>query len=101
MVWVFGALTAAAIFLCVNQPLGISFLAVIIPLQMYRARQEEKALEAKFGEEYRQENPVPQKSAVTKWLSSLPKSQIAVYAGQTSLWLATLEVCLELYEKSC
>jgi protein-S-isoprenylcysteine O-methyltransferase Ste14 len=53
-IYVFGAPTVAAFFLYINRPLGISLLAVVIPLQMYRARQEEKVLEAKFGEEYRQ-----------------------------------------------
>jgi protein-S-isoprenylcysteine O-methyltransferase Ste14 len=53
-IYVFGALTVAAVLLFVNRPLAISLLVVIIPLQIYRARQEEKILEAKFGEEYRQ-----------------------------------------------
>jgi protein-S-isoprenylcysteine O-methyltransferase Ste14 len=53
-IYVFGALTVAAFFLYIRRPLGVSLLAVIIPLQMYRARQEEKVLEAKFGDEYRQ-----------------------------------------------
>ena len=53
-IYLFGALTIVALFLYIRQPLGIFLLAVIIPLQMYRARQEEKILEAKFGEEYRQ-----------------------------------------------
>jgi protein-S-isoprenylcysteine O-methyltransferase Ste14 len=53
-IYLFGALTIVALFVYIRQPLGVSVLAVIIPLQMYRARQEEKVLEAKFGEEYRQ-----------------------------------------------
>lgn len=53
-IYFFGALTIVALFLYIRQPLGISLLAVLVPLQMYRARQEEKVLEAKFGEEYRQ-----------------------------------------------
>lgn len=53
-IYLFGTLTIVALFLYIRQPLGVSLLAVIIPLQMYRARQEEKVLEAKFGEEYRQ-----------------------------------------------
>ena len=53
-IYLFGALTVAALFIYIRQPLGVSLLAVIIPLQMYRARQEAKVLEAKFGEEYRQ-----------------------------------------------
>lgn len=53
-IYLFGTLTIVALFLYIRQPLGVSLLAVIIPLQMYRSRQEEKVLEAKFGEEYRQ-----------------------------------------------
>lgn len=53
-IYFFGALTVVALFLYIRQPLGISLLAVLVPLQMYRARQEEKVLEARFGEEYRQ-----------------------------------------------
>lgn len=41
-------------FLYINQPLALSLFVVLIPLQIYRARQEEKVLEAKFGDEYRQ-----------------------------------------------
>lgn len=52
-IYFFGALTVVALFLYIRHPLGISLLAVLIPLQTYRARQEEK-------------------SAATKWLSSLP-----------------------------
>jgi protein-S-isoprenylcysteine O-methyltransferase Ste14 len=53
-IYVFGALAIAAVLLYVNQPLLLCVLVVIVPLQIYRARQEEKILEAKFGEEYRQ-----------------------------------------------
>lgn len=53
-IYFFGALTVVALFLYIRHPLGISLLAVLVPLQMYRARQEEKVLEARFGEEYRQ-----------------------------------------------
>ena len=53
-IYVFGTLTIVACFLYIRQPLCIFLLLVLIPLQMYRARQEEKILEAKFGEEYRQ-----------------------------------------------
>jgi protein-S-isoprenylcysteine O-methyltransferase Ste14 len=52
-IYVFGALAVAAVLLYVNQPLALCILVVIVPLQIYRARQEEKILEAKFGEEYR------------------------------------------------
>jgi protein-S-isoprenylcysteine O-methyltransferase Ste14 len=53
-IYVFGALAIAAALLYVNQPLALCILVVVVPLQIYRARQEEKILEAKFGEEYRQ-----------------------------------------------
>jgi protein-S-isoprenylcysteine O-methyltransferase Ste14 len=53
-IYVFGALVVAAVLLYINQPLALCTLVVIVPLQIYRARQEEKILEAKFGEEYRQ-----------------------------------------------
>ena len=53
-IYVFGALVIASAFLYVNQPKGIALLALLIPMQVYRARQEEKVLEARFGEEYRQ-----------------------------------------------
>lgn len=53
-IYFFGTFIIVALFLYIRQPLGISLLAVIIPLQIYRARQEEKVLEARFGEEYRQ-----------------------------------------------
>lgn len=53
-IYVFGALTIAACFLYINLPIALSVFVVLIPLQIYRARQEGKVLEAKFGEEYRQ-----------------------------------------------
>ena len=53
-IYVFGTLTIVACFLYIGQPLCMFLLLVLIPLQRYRARQEEKILEAKFGEEYRQ-----------------------------------------------
>ena len=53
-IYIFGALTVAAFFLYIQKPLALSLLAVIIPLQVHRARLEEKILESKFGEEYRQ-----------------------------------------------
>jgi protein-S-isoprenylcysteine O-methyltransferase Ste14 len=52
-IYVFSALTIVGVFLYIELPQALWVLAVIIPLQVYRARQEEKVLEAKFGEEYR------------------------------------------------
>ena len=53
-IYFFGALAIAGIFLYMNQPLYLWLLVVLIPLQIYRAREESKVLEAKFGDEYRQ-----------------------------------------------
>ena len=53
-IYLFGALAIAGIFLDMNQPLYLWLLVVLIPLQIYRARQEEKVLDARFGDEYRQ-----------------------------------------------
>jgi protein-S-isoprenylcysteine O-methyltransferase Ste14 len=53
-IYLFGALAIAGIFLYMNQPLYLWLFVVLIPLQIYRARQEGKVLEARFGEEYRQ-----------------------------------------------
>jgi protein-S-isoprenylcysteine O-methyltransferase Ste14 len=53
-IYFFGTLTIVACFLYIRQPLYISLLVLLIPLQMYRAREEGKILEAKFGDEYRQ-----------------------------------------------
>jgi protein-S-isoprenylcysteine O-methyltransferase Ste14 len=53
-IYLFGALAIAGIFLYMNQPLYLWLFVVLIPLQIYRTRQEEKVLEARFGDEYRQ-----------------------------------------------
>ncbi len=53
-IYLFGGLAAAGIFLYINHPLFLWAFVVLIPLQIYRARQEEKVLEARFGAEYRQ-----------------------------------------------
>jgi len=52
-VYVFGALVIAGLFLYLNVPLGLLGLLVIIPIQMMRARAEERVLEAHFGQPYR------------------------------------------------
>jgi protein-S-isoprenylcysteine O-methyltransferase Ste14 len=51
-IYVFGELTIAGIFLFAGVPKFLWVLAVIIPLQIYRARKEEQVLAAKFGDEY-------------------------------------------------
>src|SRR3974390_2110311 len=53
-IYVFGTLTIVACFLYIRQPLCIFLLVVLFPFQVFRARQEERILAAKFGEEYRQ-----------------------------------------------
>lgn len=52
-IYVFSSLVVAGVFLFIERPWGVCILAAIVPLQMYRAKQEAKVLEAKFGEEYR------------------------------------------------
>jgi len=53
-IYVFGALTIAGILLYMNQPIYLWLFVVLIPLQIYRARKEQKVLETRFGDEYRQ-----------------------------------------------
>lgn len=53
-IYVFGGLLIAGIFLYINKPRALWLFVALIPLQIYRARQEEKILEARFGDEYRQ-----------------------------------------------
>jgi protein-S-isoprenylcysteine O-methyltransferase Ste14 len=53
-IYLFGGLAIAGTLLYINQPLYLWILVVLIPLQIYRARQESKVLEARFGDEYRQ-----------------------------------------------
>jgi protein-S-isoprenylcysteine O-methyltransferase Ste14 len=53
-IYLFGGLAVAGFFLYINEPFALWLFVVLIPLQIYRARQEEEVLEAKFGDEYRQ-----------------------------------------------
>jgi protein-S-isoprenylcysteine O-methyltransferase Ste14 len=53
-IYIFGGLAIAGVILYINQPLGLCVFAVIIPVQIYRVRREERVLEARFGDEYRQ-----------------------------------------------
>jgi protein-S-isoprenylcysteine O-methyltransferase Ste14 len=48
-IYVFGGLTIAGIFLFASMPRFLWVLVAIISLQIYRARQEEQVLAAKFG----------------------------------------------------
>jgi len=53
-IYVFGGLVAAGVLLYINKPRALWLFVALIPLQIYRARQEEKVLEARFGSEYQQ-----------------------------------------------
>jgi protein-S-isoprenylcysteine O-methyltransferase Ste14 len=52
-IYVFSALTVAGIFLFIGAPRLLWILVALVPLQIYRAKNEEKVLAAKFGDEYR------------------------------------------------
>jgi len=52
-IYVFSALVVGGALLYINQAKLLWILAVIVPVQVYRAKQEEKVLEERFGEEYR------------------------------------------------
>jgi protein-S-isoprenylcysteine O-methyltransferase Ste14 len=53
-IYLFGGLVIAGAFLYIKQPRALWLFGALIPLQIYRARQEGKVLEARFGDEYRQ-----------------------------------------------
>jgi protein-S-isoprenylcysteine O-methyltransferase Ste14 len=53
-IYVFGALVFAGIILFMGMPWLFLVLAVIVAMQMVRARTEGRVLEEKFGEEYRE-----------------------------------------------
>ncbi len=52
-VYVFSAVGIIGLALYVKIPALLIFVAVIVPVQVVRARREERALEARFGEDYR------------------------------------------------
>jgi len=52
-IYVLGALTLAGIFLFAGASKLLWVLAALVPVQIYRARNEEKVLAAKFGDDYR------------------------------------------------
>jgi protein-S-isoprenylcysteine O-methyltransferase Ste14 len=51
-VYVFGLLMFFGLILYINMPILLVVLAILIPVQMMRARAEERVLEEKFGAEY-------------------------------------------------
>jgi protein-S-isoprenylcysteine O-methyltransferase Ste14 len=52
-VYVFSTLALAGLVLYFQQPMWMLALAVLIPVQVLRARKESRVLEEKFGDEYR------------------------------------------------
>jgi len=52
-IYIFGSCVIAGLILFLGHPLGLLIFVGIIPLQIWRARQEASLLEAKFGERYR------------------------------------------------
>jgi len=53
-VYVFSALALAGFILYLGQPNLLWIFAVLLPLQILRARAEARVLEGRFGEQYRQ-----------------------------------------------
>jgi len=52
-IYVFGSCFIAGYILVAARPVWLLIFVVIIPMQIWRARNESLVLEAKFGEEYR------------------------------------------------
>ena len=52
--YIFSALLIVGFALATQRPLVFLFLAVLVPVQLIRARQESQILEQKFGDEYRE-----------------------------------------------
>jgi protein-S-isoprenylcysteine O-methyltransferase Ste14 len=53
-IYVFGIVVISGVILILHKPRLWILLAIIIPMQIVRARKEAKVLEAKFGDEYRE-----------------------------------------------
>ncbi len=51
-VYVFGWFALSGLVLYLNQPVFLLLLILIVPVQVVRARAEERVLEQRFGEEY-------------------------------------------------
>ena len=51
-IYIFGALMLAGFILWANQPWLLLLLVVLIPMQLYRVRKEERVLTEKFGAAY-------------------------------------------------
>jgi protein-S-isoprenylcysteine O-methyltransferase Ste14 len=52
-IYVFGSCCLAGLILVIARPIWLLVFAVIVPLQIWRARKEAQVLEASFGDEYR------------------------------------------------
>jgi protein-S-isoprenylcysteine O-methyltransferase Ste14 len=52
-IYVFGGLSIAGVIIWAHRPWLLLVFAVLIPLQVWRVRNEERVLEAKFGDAYR------------------------------------------------
>jgi protein-S-isoprenylcysteine O-methyltransferase Ste14 len=53
-IYLFGGMLIAGVFLFLQQPVYLLMFLILVPMQFVRIRREEKVLEEKFGEEYRQ-----------------------------------------------
>ena len=53
-IYLFGGIGLAGFILVIERPVFLLAFAVLIPLQVLRARKEAQVLEEKFGEEYRE-----------------------------------------------
>lgn len=53
-IYCFGEIMIAGFFIAIHRPWLLLLLAIVIPMQIVRARKEAKVLEEKFGDEYRQ-----------------------------------------------
>jgi protein-S-isoprenylcysteine O-methyltransferase Ste14 len=51
-IYIFGGLAIAGFMLWANQPWLLLFFVVLIPMQLWRSRVEERVLTEKFGAEY-------------------------------------------------
>jgi protein-S-isoprenylcysteine O-methyltransferase Ste14 len=52
-IYVFGSVGIAGVLMFLGRPYLLLIFVVLIPLQLFRMRNETKVLEAKFGDEYR------------------------------------------------
>jgi protein-S-isoprenylcysteine O-methyltransferase Ste14 len=52
-VYVFSAIAISGLILYLRQPIFLLVLLVLVPVQVMRAREEQRLLEEKFGDEYR------------------------------------------------